>query len=153
MSVYNKAVEYLKKKYVDNAPLANYTPTDLNIKRLVREYIETGGAKPVKEELKTAMDYVYLWKALCTFNSIKHTLQYALKDYSIALNKLENRIIERGNDCVKINYRDVIFTIVNYKGESVLKGEFECFDCLGNSFGIINHNDIPDTPEGEKFVI
>lgn len=143
-SLYNEAVKYLHSKYPKDAPLDKYTPTDSYIKMLLREYNATGGAKLVRENLKTAMDYVWLWKAARAYESIEAPI--STMSYNEFLNKFENRIFYEYDDTLaKMKYRGVIFTIHNVGGQAVLYGAFECFDCLDNSFGEVRYLDIPES--------
>lgn len=142
-SLYNEAVKYLNSKYPKGAPLDKYTPTDYNIKMLLRDYNATGGAKLVREYLKTAMDYVWLWKAARAYESIEAPI--STMSYNEFLNKYEKRIVEYNDSVAKMNYRGVNFTIHNVGGQAVLYGAFECFDCLDNSFGEVRYLDIPES--------
>ena len=148
-SVYNIAVKYLSSKYTNNDPISKYTPTDLKIKTLIKDYYISSIV--INKELKTALDYVWLWAALGAFNTLKSCIP--TMSYEKFLENFENRIVEKNNNYTKINYRGVIFKIVNDKGQTHLEENFECFDCLGNSFGVVNYLDIPNIPEGERYVI
>ena len=149
MSVYNVAVKYLQDKYAPNVPVSEYTPTDANIKLLLGYYYLGAEAK---KDLKTAMDYVWLWKASRTYETFNNAITNVLKDYNTVLTKFKDRIVEINNEYVKIKYRDVIFKVYNIDNKAVLYGAFECFDCLGNSFGDVRYLDIPEAPEGEIYV-
>lgn len=142
-SLYNVAVEYLNSKYAKGTTNDKYTPTDLNIKNLLREYNATGGAKVVREDLKNAMDYVWLWKAARTYESIESFINNI--SYREFLKKFENRIVDKDDDYSIMKYRNVIFKVYNIGGRAVLYGAFECFDCLGNSFGEVRYLDIPES--------
>ena len=95
MSVYNVAVKYLNNKYAPNVPVSEYTPTDARIKLLLGYYYLGGEAK---KDLKTAMDYVWLWKASRTYDVFSNTITNVLKDYNTVLTKFKDKIVEINNE-------------------------------------------------------
>lgn len=142
--VYNIAINYLHNKYSNDTPDNRYTDTDLNIKNLLREYSQTPH-RVIEEDLKTALDYVWLWKAATAYDNIKTTINNML--YKTFVEKYEDNIVEWNDSYVLFNHKNVIFKVINFNGCCCMVGEFECFDCLGNSFGVVKYMDIPERYE------
>ena len=142
--VYNIAIKYLNNKYPKGTSESEYTGTDLNIKNLLREYSSTPHTT-IAEELKTAMDYVWLWKAATAYDNIKTTINNMLYKHFVKL--YEDDIIEWNDSYALLKHKNVIFKVINFNQCCCMVGEFECFDCLGNSFGVIKYMDIPERYE------